>query len=127
MYPPKSSSAPSPLSATVTCLRQSARVGEGLVGVVGQLLDRRRQIQGRADIQFMMFGVVPSGDVADVCGFVKTASGKGDRKCLNTRAAQFTGVMKNGRRVDPAAEPNSQRHIGNQMVANGLAQQIIQL
>src|SRR6202040_923547 len=67
------------------------------------------------------------GNVADVRGFVEAASGKGDREGFNTGAAQFPSVMKNGRRVDSSAEPNSKRHISNQMIANGLAQQTIEL
>src|ERR1700687_2816596 len=35
--------------------------------------------------------------------------------------------MKNGRRVDATAQPDSQRHVRNQVIANGLAQQTIEL
>src|ERR1700687_6256401 len=105
--------------------RQSARVGEGLVGIVGQLLDRLRQIERGGDSEFVVFGVVSCGNVADVRGFVETASGEGDRKRFHSGGAQFARVMKNGRRVDSTAQPNSQWHIGNQMVADGLAQQAI--
>src|SRR6266851_10122798 len=75
----------------------------------------------------MVFGVVPCGDIADVRCFVEAAPGEGNGKRFHARSAQFPGVMKDRGRIHTAAQPNSQGHVGEQVIANGLAQEIVEL
>src|ERR1700719_2433871 len=102
-------------------------VGERFIGVVREFLNGRGQIQRRVDIKLVVFGVVSRGNVADVRGFVEGASGERDRKRFYAGSAQFACVVENRGGIDAAAQPDSQRHIGNQVIANGSTQQTIEL
>src|SRR5260370_33023667 len=107
--------------------RNGPRVGERLIGVISEFLDRRGQVQGRVDVYFVVLGVILAGNLADVGGFVEAAAGEGNRERFHPGTAPLPRVMKDGRRIHAPAAPNSQRHIGTKATATALRHEAIEL
>src|SRR5580700_2716363 len=58
----------------------------------------------------------------DVLRFVKTSSKKRDGERLYGPRRSSRGIVQDRRRIDAAAQPQPKRHVGKQMLVNGLLQ-----
>src|SRR5881296_1116885 len=74
-----------------------------------------------------MLRIVTIRNLGNVPALVKAPSIKSNRKRFQTGRSCLGGVMKNSRRIDAAAHPNSDRNVRDQMFADRFLQQIIQL
>src|SRR5207253_11456079 len=97
--------------------RQGARVGAGLVRVVGEFLNRSAQVFRWRQIQFRMISFVLLYRAMDVFRFVKAAPAKRNGESLQLRGGSLCGVVENRGRINPATEPNAQRNVRDQMLS----------
>src|ERR1700743_1762109 len=85
--------------------RDGARVGAGLIGIIGELLHRIAQIEAGIEVELMMIGAIPRRDLAKIAALVEAAPRKSDRKCFKRPRRFLRGVVKNGGRIEAAAGP----------------------
>ena len=102
--------------------RQCSGVAAGIIRIIGKLLNRGGQIDIRVQVELCVVGAVALGYLRDMAAFVKTSSTERDRKSFEARRGGLCGVVYKSGRIEAAAGPNSQRHVGNQMFSDGLAQ-----
>ena len=107
--------------------RNGSGVGVGLIGVVGKLGNRFRCNGCGTKVEFMMVGRVTGRHLADVARFVEFAAIEGDREGLELGAGVLACIVKNRRRIDPSAEPDSNRNVGGEMLLDRLGQELVEL
>src|SRR5208282_2277428 len=73
-----------------------------------------------------MIRSVLSGHLTDVGGLVKRPSEKGNGESFQARTGRARGVVQDGRGVDPAAEPNTQRDVRKKMLTDRFLQKMIE-
>ncbi len=74
-----------------------------------------------------MIGAVLRNHVLDIAALVEAAPAERNRECLHPRGRRPRGVMQDSRRIQTAAEPHAERHVGVQVLLHRLLQQRIQL
>ncbi len=94
---------------------QTAGIRARLIGEVGELLDRLSRSISDAQIDFGVVGAVVLRDFLNVRAFVEAAAFKRDGKSLQRLRRGLRRVMKDGRRVEAAARPQPNRHVGDEM------------
>ena len=91
--------------------RQCASIRAWLVRIVGKLGNGLKQVEPGIHVYLFVLSLILFYDLVDVAGFIKAVPVEGHRKSLKPRL-RFTGcIVQNCRRIHPAAQPQSQRHI----------------
>src|SRR5260370_35941236 len=95
--------------------RKRSGICARLVRVIGKLRDRIQQIQAGIQIYLLVLRLILLHDFPNVSRFIKAASAKRDRKCLEPGAGLRSRVMEDRGGIDAAAQPHSQGYVGDKV------------
>ena len=102
------------------------RIGKGLVIERRQTRNDRLRLR-RLHIQLGMFGLQVIGHRLGVHGLVVARLVKADGKGLHRLGRLRLHQRHDGGRIDAARQEGAQRHVGHHLLADGIAQQRVQL
>ncbi len=105
--------------------RQRRGVAEGLVEGLDQLREELDRVGAQDDL--VMLGAVALGDQPRPLELVEARLLEADREGLHRIGLLAGGERDQTGRVDPAGEQHADRHVGNQVGADGVAQGLAQL
>src|SRR5260370_384372 len=107
--------------------RECAGIGSRLVGIERETLDGVGEAGSGTQVQLVMLRAVITGDLAGVLAVVERAAAEPDGKSLEAAREILGRVVHDGGGIQSAAGPDAQRNVGDQMLADGSTQQVIEL